>query len=55
MHIGFTFKIMPSLHFSMKLKIYCDFVVKLLVDLVTNTTFTYVSKNNSLLYLLVTV
>ena len=44
---------MPSLHFSVKLKIYCDFVVKLLVDLLTTTKFTYVNKNNNLLYLII--
>ena len=36
---------MPTLHFSVKLKIKCDFVVKLLVDLPTITRFAYISKN----------
>ena len=42
-YIGFTFRIMHSLHFSVKLKIYV--FVKLLVDLVTLLDkFTYISK-----------
>ena len=42
-YIGFTFRIMHSLHFSVKLKIYV--MVKLLVDLVTLLDkFTYISK-----------
>ena len=40
-------------HSSAKLKIYCDFVVKLLIDLVRITRFTYVSKINYLLYLFI--
>ena len=35
MYIGFTFRIMPSIHFSVKTKILGDFVVNLSVDLVT--------------------
>ena len=43
-NIYFTFKTMPSIHSSVKLKLQCDFVVKQLVDLVTIARFTYASK-----------
>ena len=37
-YIGVTFKIMPSLHFSVKMKIKCDFMVKqFIVDLLMMT------------------
>ena len=45
-------KFMPSLHFSVKMKLYRDFVVKLLVNLGTISKFTYVSKYNRLPYLI---
>ena len=41
---GFYIQNHAQSDFSVKLKIKCDFVVKLLVDLVTITRFTYVSK-----------
>ena len=51
-YIGYTFKIIPSHHFSVKLKIYWDFLVKLLVNLVMISRFSYVSKINRLPYLI---
>ena len=44
MYIGTIFKIMPSLNFSAKMKILCEFVVKILINLVTISRFTNVSK-----------
>ena len=47
MYISTIFKIIPSFHFSEKMKNQYDFVVELLVNLVTISRFTYVSKKQT--------